>query len=756
MALEYLIIIGLALTILTGFLIMTFYYASGYNSAESGQGVVLAVNTISNAVDSLASAQLGSAYGFSFVSSGFDQLASYFCANYITLSSSGYQAAATVNLPVYGEIPLNPGQYSGRALLTNINGEQEVQISFNLLIATINTTYVLNGSALLYNISFLSQSNTLVNNVNFELKVYTLTNTFIAAQNETAVSGKFSGHVNINHAYPNLKIMVLVPSYGVANTECIGSSAQARLSIINFQSSATPSPFQQTVTINSSEFSKYESTNLQNVQFSYPNGTVIPSWLESSNLASFNTPLQSPFAWINVSNSSLLKPTSALTVSGWANLRNLSDVGGVLPLALFSNEWANRTSGIMAYIKNGELYFFANLSSSGRVNISTNISTLGITVNQWFNYVATYSAATGKFMLYINGEPEATKTVPTSQSIVYVPSSKFIIGAFLPGAGCILLCLDFIFNGSMANLQMYSSALASSQISALYSEGMGGQPVSTASLLAWWPLSGNANDLSGNGNSGIPIDVVFSAVGSGSTGTRYWLRLGSLPADSTTEILMDFYPTDFNVFNNKITGEAPQLSSTYGKYDNGVNIFNYYTNFSGTSLPSGWTTSSSLTATVSNGVKLASSAGSQYLGYNTAVNSPFVFEIYGKVTTATTVDESNLLAIVSSSLGGATDWAGEAYSSGDVFGYGIAGNWITTSTSWSIGTFYLNGVGLTSSGVSDYVNYNLLGSSTSSGGLSSAYLEIWQDNSTTFVQWLRTRAYPPNGVMPYVIVGGVQ
>ena len=30
-------------------------------------------------------------------------------------------------------------------------------------------------------------------------------------------------------------------------------------------------------------------------------------------------------------------------------------------------------------------------------------------------------------------------------------------------------------------------------------------------LLGWWPLNGNANDYSGNGNNGAPANVVYTS-----------------------------------------------------------------------------------------------------------------------------------------------------------------------------------------------------------------------------------------------------
>ena len=63
------------------------------------------------------------------------------------------------------------------------------------------------------------------------------------------------------------------------------------------------------------------------------------------------------------------------------------------------------------------------------------------------------------------------------------------------------------FNGSLANVEIYSSVLSNSQISSLYSEGLGGAPIPNAGLVGWWPLNGNANDYSGNNNNGVATNV---------------------------------------------------------------------------------------------------------------------------------------------------------------------------------------------------------------------------------------------------------
>ncbi|EQD33354.1 hypothetical protein B2A_13191 [mine drainage metagenome] len=62
----------------------------------------------------------------------------------------------------------------------------------------------------------------------------------------------------------------------------------------------------------------------------------------------------------------------------------------------------------------------------------------------------------------------------------------------------------------MADIQLYNTALSANDVQALYQEGIGGAPINIQSLVGWWPLNGNANDYSGNGNNGVPSSVIYT------------------------------------------------------------------------------------------------------------------------------------------------------------------------------------------------------------------------------------------------------
>jgi hypothetical protein len=69
--------------------------------------------------------------------------------------------------------------------------------------------------------------------------------------------------------------------------------------INNVQQKSTPTPFDEMIVVNSNNYSSYENLNLSNVFFTYMNGSIVPSWLESGN---FSTDTNSTY-WLRINDS---------------------------------------------------------------------------------------------------------------------------------------------------------------------------------------------------------------------------------------------------------------------------------------------------------------------------------------------------------------------------------------------------------------------------------------------------------------------
>ncbi len=64
-------------------------------------------------------------------------------------------------------------------------------------------------------------------------------------------------------------------------------------------------------------------------------------------------------------------------------------------------------------------------------------------------------------------------------------------------------------NAKVSNLQFYDSSFSEKQVLTQYNLGIAGLPIEANSLVAWFPLDGNFNDYSGNGNQALESNVVF-------------------------------------------------------------------------------------------------------------------------------------------------------------------------------------------------------------------------------------------------------
>ena len=85
-------------------------------------------------------------------------------------------------------------------------------------------------------------------------------------------------------------------------------------------------------------------------------------------------------------------------------------------------------------------------------------------------------------------------------------SSTFIGGSTPAGAGGQPVQIGYGELGfsqvDCANVQVYSQILTTAEVTTLYQNGIGASFIPNRGVVGWWPLSGSANDFSGNGNHG--------------------------------------------------------------------------------------------------------------------------------------------------------------------------------------------------------------------------------------------------------------
>lgn len=192
----------------------------------------------------------------------------------------------------------------------------------------------------------------------------------------------------------------------------------------------------------------------------------------------FSSAIQIPNAQILQSGGS----TPSITISAWVN---------------FTTPPPHRQD-YFAISKSGGWYFGGCTKflyacyynpSLGTLETSSTLLNPGV----WYLITQTLGPSSGgRENLYINGidvMKSASGTVTQTGGIKIGRSDALGSPTFL--------------SGSVSDLQVYQTTFTPSQVSTLYSYGLGAPPLAGAGIIGWWPLNGDAKDYSGNSNNGI-------------------------------------------------------------------------------------------------------------------------------------------------------------------------------------------------------------------------------------------------------------
>jgi hypothetical protein len=245
------------------------------------------------------------------------------------------------------------------------------------------------------------------------------------------------------------------------------------------------------------------------------------------------------------------------------------------------------------------------------------------------------------------------------------------------------------------------------------------------------------------------------------TNTIYWLSLsGGIAAGSSVTVFMGFAAPSVNLLNAQTTGEAPQLSTSYGQYDDGANVFTLYDNFAGTSY---------------NTAKWSPST-TQCAGGPGSVNNGDIMPADDCVDSVQAFTSGIVLDAYASLTANPTGLGFEGYDFIGPAGIGYEagapapgpypnsfGLWEPTTRSFVgfpsqppsgsdlVWTMIINQSMLSAEyGYSNQISLpNPSPSSSSEIGIFSGFYV----GMTMYTQWIRIRAGPPNGVMPRTTFG---
>ena len=237
-----------------------------------------------------------------------------------------------------------------------------------------------------------------------------------------------------------------------------------------------------------------------------PNGPGTTTYISLEGVCTGQLPLfvesfdGSGSGYVTVSNSAYWYSNS-LSISVWFQISDWNSRAVVSTYAN-SRNWMFYRNAAGAP---GSLYYLIYYTNTigGQTNFYQSYANFKL--NTWYHVAmtSTFSGSTATAQLYVNGVLQSTTTVSDFQSW-YLDTTRPVRIGISPGG-------SWPFYGLISNLQIYNTTLSSSEIQGLYAEGIGGAPIPSPSLTGWWPLNGDSNDYSGNGNNGAATSVVFTS-----------------------------------------------------------------------------------------------------------------------------------------------------------------------------------------------------------------------------------------------------
>jgi hypothetical protein len=290
-----------------------------------------------------------------------------------------------------------------------------------------------------------------------------------------------------------------------------------------------------------------------------PSTQAQPSYIQMQTMADVKSGIFGS-VYSNVGTSLLPFNGGSFTILGWVYW----PVGTDLASGDWGYAWAGPATGdegFGIFSRNDQWYlnFFADDLSCAN----------GPSTGTWYQFGAQFNATTKFRSIIVNGTQDCIKN---SAGTLDVPSPYYLqignaSGTWDKGA---------YMGGRIANVQLYSANLSASQISQLYQEGIGGAPVNTSSLVAWWPLNGDSLDYSGNGNAGAASpEVSYNSV------TQLRLKIlnpSSAPVPDAEVGISSTYGTlvgpsaSYNTFTTDSSGNIEALVTSNSFYSGTVNI----------------------------------------------------------------------------------------------------------------------------------------------------------------------------------------
>ena len=229
-------------------------------------------------------------------------------------------------------------------------------------------------------------------------------------------------------------------------------------------------------------------------------------------------------------------------------------------VATFGKNLFETSSSYLVTTSNQKLDFAQNMSTGNQI-LTTNST---YTTNGWSHIVVSVDAILNQQKIYLNGVLDNSQTITGTLTSV----SSLILGKRPNNTG--------YFNGKLDDVRIYNRSLTPAEVGQVYTDNCSASNVSTG-LVAQYDFTGNANDLSGNGNNGLVNGATLTSDRFGNTNSAYSFN-------GTNNYINVLNNTSLNFSNNislsistwiKLSGSNANYSGIVTKMDGSGNGYQF-------------------------------------------------------------------------------------------------------------------------------------------------------------------------------------
>ncbi len=185
-----------------------------------------------------------------------------------------------------------------------------------------------------------------------------------------------------------------------------------------------------------------------------------------------------------------------MTVSAWIYPEGLGTCGTTTPTCIVLDK-----QGSYALAINGSGSVCIQLQGTS-LGSSWNCSAGVVEARTWAQIGFTRNSSIAN----ISYDGGVLKNVYATGNVIATSGNTIIGATGNPGS------ITGAFNGSITNLEIYNMTLGPTEYYDLYLQGISGMALGNSKLVGWWPLDGNTNDYSGNGDAAIPYKVSYISI----------------------------------------------------------------------------------------------------------------------------------------------------------------------------------------------------------------------------------------------------